>query len=354
VRRGQSPLRTPNHRVDMSTNTQEARAIASIYRSFLISAALILLLAACNGETDLPPTPTAVPASPTPTQQPPTATPTPEAPPDPTAVPTPQMGPFGYAMRFFGTGDEGAGHIKVPLDPPTPADFGVTDITIEFWIKALPGDNLSPDCQAGPDGWHGGNLILDRDVAGPGDRGEYGVSLANGRVAFGVHNGQAGAGICGLSNLADGAWHHVALTRHFSTGDLRLYVDGVLEAEGPGPQGDLTYRDGRPSEFPDSDPFLFVGAGKDELDPARLGFSGWIDEVRLSSHLAYMGDFDVPTGPFTADDRTVALWRFNEGTGEIAVDSSPSGQSPGAVVFVGPQPGPQWVISDLEISEPDN
>jgi hypothetical protein len=315
----------------------------------LIPAVLILLLSACNGGSEPGPSPTA--ALPT---APPAATNTPAASPEPTAEPTPQIGVFGHALHFLGAGDEGAGHVKVTIDPPTPADIGATDITFEFWMKANPGENLSPDCQEGADNWHTGNLILDRDVAGPGDFGDFGLSLANDRVAFGVHNGEEGAGVCSQTIVSDGVWHHIAATRHFSTGDIRLFVDGFLEAEAPGPRGDLTYRDGRPTDFPDAEPFLFIGAGKDALEPGRLAFRGWLDEIHLSKNLRYAADFERPILPFEPDEFTSALWHLNEGMGEIAVDSSLPGDSPGTIIFFGPDPAPEWVISDLEISEPDN
>jgi hypothetical protein len=39
------------------------------------------------------------------------------------------------------------------------------------------------------------------------------------------------------TSVTDRKWHHVAATRENSTGKMRLYVDGTLEAEGNGSPG---------------------------------------------------------------------------------------------------------------------
>ena len=58
----------------------------------------------------------------------------------------------------------------------------------------------------------------------------YGVSLANGVIAFGVNNGSSGEGICSTTNLDDSQWHHVAVTvcanATISYPDVILWVDG--------------------------------------------------------------------------------------------------------------------------------
>jgi hypothetical protein len=46
-----------------------------------------------------------------------------------------------FSLRFYGTGRDGVDRVMIPLDaPPRPVDVG-GDFTIEFWLKALPGDN---------------------------------------------------------------------------------------------------------------------------------------------------------------------------------------------------------------------
>ncbi len=89
------------------------------------------------------------------------------------------------------------------------------------------------------------------------------VPVQGGRVAFGVGVGSNGNTICGTTDVTDGAWHHVAVTRRFSDGRLRCTSTGVLDADGPGrPTGTASYRNGRTTSYPNSDPFLVIGAEK--------------------------------------------------------------------------------------------
>jgi hypothetical protein len=81
--------------------------------------------------------------------------------------------------------------VKAPLDaPPTKADVG-GDFTIEFQMRAQAAQNpLGTSATSGPnDDWTLGRVIVDRDIFGSGDYGDYGISLAGGRIAFGVNNG---------------------------------------------------------------------------------------------------------------------------------------------------------------------
>ena len=80
--------------------------------------------------------------------------------------------PAGYSMRFHGNPSADVDLVKVPIDPQVAADLG-GDLTIEFWLKTEPSANPATSCQAGSDGWTYGNVILDRDVFGTGDYGEY-------------------------------------------------------------------------------------------------------------------------------------------------------------------------------------
>ncbi len=217
----------------------------------------------------------------------------------------------GMSLRFHGNPTADVDQVKVPIDPQVAADLGA-DLTVEFWLKTEPGANPATSCQAGSDGWTYGNVILDRDVFGDGDYGEYGVSLSGGRIAFGVGRAGRQQTICGLIDVADGRWHHVALTRRFADGVMRIYVDGTESAQGVGPAGDISYRDGRPTGV-STDPFLIIGASKIDEGAGGNGFSGSIDELRLSSSIRYSSPFDRPIAPFTADAETALLFHFDEG-----------------------------------------
>jgi uncharacterized repeat protein (TIGR01451 family) len=248
----------------------------------------------------------------------------------------------GSSLRFFGNGTGDIDRVKIQISPQVPADIGASDFTIEFWMKANPGDNNSGNCVNGSDGWMNGNIIFDRDVLGNGDFGEYGISLFNNGIAFGVNNGATGDGICGTSNVADGFWHHIAVTRRFSDGRLELFVDGVREASLDGPNGDLSYNDSHSNPDP-NDPFLVIGAEKRD-DPGSLAYNGWIDEIRISNNLRYdnTNEFTRPSANFTSDGNTAALYHFDEGSGNAINDSSGTGTSDGVRNFGGSPAGPIW------------
>ncbi|MRR32813.1 LamG domain-containing protein, partial [bacterium] len=145
----------------------------------------------------------------------------------------------GYSLRFRGHGTGDIDRVKIKIDAPAvPADVG-GNFTIEFWLKAALSENLSSACTPGSDHWINGNTIIDRDIFGNGDYGDYGISLANGRIAFGVTRGTAKNTICGATNVANGKWHHIAVTRSSATGMIKIFVDGRLDRSGTGPTGNI-------------------------------------------------------------------------------------------------------------------
>jgi hypothetical protein len=262
-------------------------------------------------------------------------------------VPAVDLAAAGTSLRFHGNGVAAPtlDRVVIPLDDPArPADVGATDFTVEFWLRANPGENDSAFvCHSGSDAWIFGNIAFDRDVFGPGDWGDWGISLESGRLAFGVGTASDGATACGSTVLDDGAWHHVAATRRLSDGLLAIWVDGALDGSVDGPAGDISYRDGRPTGFP-YDPYLVIGAEKHDAGAEYPSFSGWIDEVRLSTLRRYTAPFTPPAAPFAADAATAALYHFDEGAGNVVGDTSGAagGPSDGERRFGGSPPGPEW------------
>lgn len=249
----------------------------------------------------------------------------------------------GTSLRFYGNGVAAPGldRVRIPIDgPERPADIGATDFTIEFWLRAAPGANGSPACQPGNDTWVTGNIIVDRDIFNAGDYGDYGISLYGGQIAFGVNNGSSGSTLCGATNVANNQWRHIAVVRVRDTGLMQIYVDGALDGSVTGPTGDVSYRNGRPTNRP-NDPYIVIGAEKHDYGAAYPSFRGWVDELRLSTVRRYNGSFTRPTGPFTPDANTAVLYHFDEGSGDVVGDSS-GGGSHGTRYFGGSPAGPVW------------
>jgi Concanavalin A-like lectin/glucanases superfamily len=261
----------------------------------------------------------------------------------------------GYALRFYGNGVNAPDldRVKIRIDNPPgpPADVGATDFTLEFWMKALAAENTAASQTCGANlNWIYGNIVFDRDRFNQ-DR-KYGLSIAGGRFVFGVSgDGTGDRTICGVTDVLDNAWHHVAVQRRRSDGWMWLFVDGRLEAQEAGPVGDVSYPDNAtPGDFCDgpctNDPFLVIGAEKHDAGAEYPSYSGFIDEVRLSNVLRYpTNDFAPPTQPFTPDASTVALYHFDEGQGDLIADSSGAGGGPSTGVrnFGGSPAGPEWV-----------
>ncbi len=253
----------------------------------------------------------------------------------------------GTSLRFFGSGAGDSDRVKIPLGPLNdgqitgshPINVG-GDFTIEFWMRAAADENGAPDCAA--NGWYYGNIIIDRDVDGAGDYGDYGVALCAGRIAFGVSTGEDDRLAVGATTVTDDRWHHIAVTRA-DGGLLELYVDGQLDAQTAGPTGRIDYRTDRPTNQPNSDPYLVLGAEKHDY-AGSFYYNGFLDDLHLSAQVRYTGAFTPPTAPHLPDTATVALYRFDEGAGTTIGDSSgaPGGPSTGTLIVGGAAGGPVW------------
>jgi murein DD-endopeptidase MepM/ murein hydrolase activator NlpD len=264
-----------------------------------------------------------------------------------------------HSLRFYGNNTNDIDRVKVQIDDPDngnpgpPADIGAADFTLEWWMKAMPGENGAGAISCGANyNWIYGNTIFDRDRYN--QVRTYGVSMADGRIAFGLTgNGTGVYTLCATSQVDDGQWHHIAVERRRSDGYLWIYVDGHLEAQADGPDGDISYPD---SGTPDSycgpmgddvcvnDPYLVMGAEKHGIGPDHPSYSGWLDEIRMSNELRYDADFTVPDAPFVTDGAAVALYHFNEGAGDSLneVAGYPGGPGNGLRFFGGAPAGPAW------------
>ncbi|MEM8817766.1 MAG: LamG-like jellyroll fold domain-containing protein [Pseudomonadota bacterium] len=275
-----------------------------------------------------------------------------------------QVGPehgTDYALRLNGGGSNDDGRAKILIDnvgfdePGPRIDVGAEDFTIEFRLRGSADDNghALEECQ--PNAWIYGNIVVDRDRYGQGRA--FGISVLNGKIAFGVSSpGGEDFTICGETVVDDNRWHHVAVTRAARNGRLSIFVDGRLDERSRGPRGDISYPDnGIPADYCDgpcffSDPFLVLGAEKHDVGPEWRGFTGTIDDLRISAGLRYKDDFEVPPHPLGPDEQTIALYLFNEGRGTALVDSAQSSapRTSGFVSKGGDPAAPTWIESDVD------
>jgi hypothetical protein len=121
-------------------------------------------------------------------------------------------------------------------------------------------------------------------------------------------------------NLSSGGtsantWHHLAVTMKESTRQVTIYIDGVQKAQGT-LSGDSSVGNTKPVRFGRNG-----GTGdyywEGKLDDIRI----W-NVTRTASEIA--ANYDTLSGSTTS---LVGRWRFDEGSGTTAADSTSPGQN---------------------------
>jgi hypothetical protein len=195
----------------------------------------------------------------------------------------------------------------------------VNTFTLEMWLLPdVDGNNRTISEGASYAGAAtDGNIIWDADSL---DTRGFIIGLSNCRIYLGV-NASSAYTLVGTSNLCDGNWHHVAVYRNATSGLMELFADGAREDTYNGPTGSVMY-DG---DGPVTDSYHYIA--KEKLN-FTYGYAGLIDEIRISSSQRYSGStYSVPTGPFSSDASTIAIYHFDEGSGTSAADSSGNGHN---------------------------
>ena len=149
----------------------------------------------------------------------------------------------------------------------------------------------------------------------------YGAFLQIGTVAR-----RSIAFVQSTSHVNSGQMMHLAAV--IDNHEARLYFDGTTEVR----KGDIVCRNGR------SDVAVRIGATATLNTTKFWGFHGIIDEVRISNIARYTEDF-IPQRRFEPDENTMALYHFDEGSGDVLKDSSGNGHD-GKIV------GATWVKVD--------
>lgn len=126
--------------------------------------------------------------------------------------------------------------------------------------------------------------------------------------------------VVGLA-IAENTWTHIAVTVDYSNPAdpiARLFVNGTFIAlNGMRDVGDLT-----PYYLSDlgTTDNNWLGRSRFVIDPY---FNGAIDEFRISNIVRYPGAGGfTPATTFTTDANTVALYHFDEGTGQFTADAT--------------------------------
>lgn len=145
--------------------------------------------------------------------------------------------------------------------------------------------------------------------------------IINGSGHIGVQAGDDTAATSS-SVINDGLWHHVAFTRNSASGQLKVYVDGVLQTTATGGLGARTT------------PFNSIGRIENTAGPAAM-FAGSLDEVRVYNRV--LSDAEVLAVKTATAGNTNAAPTFS--TGAKITMAAPSVGVPTGLSAVGADDG---------------
>jgi hypothetical protein len=219
----------------------------------------------------------------------------------------------GYALSFDGFG-------YVSVNRPVQDDF-----TLEAWIKTT----VSPPGTNYPEG--NGVFYADKGMNG----NDFGSSVLGGKFAFGVGNSATATTMTTLLSTTDvttGQWVHVAATRRMSTGEIQIFVNGVMEAKSTV----ATQKNSLNGQ-----PVMTIGGNTVDFHY----FVGQIDEVRVWNVVRAAADITQTmhktlTG---TEPGLVGYWRFDEGTGAVATDVTATKNHGNVSGFA------TWIASDAPV-----
>ncbi|MCB9399076.1 MAG: hypothetical protein H6510_14775 [Acidobacteria bacterium] len=148
-----------------------------------------------------------------------------------------------------------------------------------------------------------------------------------------------------LGTLIPDEWNHVVIQQRIvSPGPPNVRLRAIINGNAQSQTATFT----RPSISTSHLVFADNDLGTQPLP-------GFIHSMRFSSTVRYSGDLAVPRSPLGIDEKTIALWRIDEATGQILQDSGPDQHDfvlcDGAVTFTGqPQNKTTCVGEDVTFS----
>ena len=251
-----------------------------------------------------------------------------------------------HALRFYGNAVSQIDRVRIPLEDGAstqyPVNVGAGDFTVEAWLRCAYADNAST---ATDEDARYSNIVYDRDSWGE-QRGHVWGVTRDGSGNLIACFGQAGSGgtwstIFSTSDIGDGEWHHVAVTRNQNTGQVRIWVDGASEASGTYDTTDWSYPAGHTVGSGQDNEYAVIGTEKHDVG---YGYNGQVDELRISDIVRYTATF-TPGRRFEPDADAVGLYHLDDASGTVASDSATLAGAPtnGELLVGGSPSGPVWV-----------
>lgn len=161
------------------------------------------------------------------------------------------------------------------------------DFTICAWVKTT--------SSGGGEHWTSAP-IADSEVGGPARDFGFGINY-EGKLIFGngglIEGGIVDTAVVGIAVVNNDAWHHLCVTRDGTSGEVKLYADGVLDVTGTTGTGPIT-----------DNAYIKIASGSDGNSP----FVGLIDDFKLftsvlsADEIALVKDPVIETpAPFPTD-----------------------------------------------------
>lgn len=182
-------------------------------------------------------------------------------------------------------------------------DFDTEDFTVSAWVKT----RQFPDGSYWP-------IILSKESGLSTVRTGYNMFLlpspqsASGQVQFQIFSNGVGTGVVSNQPINDGRWHHVVGIK--TSNQLELYVDGKSNSKTAHNLGTVS----------NNEP-LHIGSFS---APITWFYQGLVDDVRIWNEAR--SEYEVLEEYFNrlsgGEPNLAGHWRFNEGTGQSALDES--------------------------------
>ncbi len=201
--------------------------------------------------------------------------------------------------KFHGSGTGGLSSVAGRIDQSASGFNGTAaraevpntlsrSFSISFWMQTT-------RTGGGPQ-WYQGLGLVDGEVGGA--TSDFGLALVGNRVGFGI--GDPDITLTSSAVVNDGSWHHIGATRNGDTGEMRLYVDGVLQGMADGSPVPRT-----------ASPTLHIGSLR-----TGIGYlAGGIDELRLYDGVLPPEGVIVLANP---DQRMVAHYPLDGTTSDLS------------------------------------
>jgi hypothetical protein len=199
--------------------------------------------------------------------------------------------------------------------------LGVETFTVETWFKRL-GTGLTADT--------GGVVAEPLVTKGRGEADGSNVDMnfflgirpADGFLVADFEDGANGANhpVIGTSSVADGQWHHAALTYGVGSTaiELKLYLDGIQQGS------TITVNKLEPRS--DSIQHAALATAMNSTGTAVGYFNGVLDEVRIWDYARSQTEINTNKGKeIMVDPHLLARWGLNDGSGTIVTDTSGRG-----------------------------